>query len=46
MTVEEFIKLTEDLISEHDKGHLSLQEVASKINPTVAEYPFNVSGSR
>ena len=40
MTVEEFIKLTEDLISEYDKGHLSLQEVASQINPTAAEYLF------
>ena len=41
MTVEKFIKLTEGLILKHDIGHLSLQEVASKINPTVAEYPFN-----
>lgn len=41
MTVQEFIKLTEDLILQHDKGALSLQEAASQINPTVANYPFD-----
>jgi len=41
MTVQEFVKHTEDLIAEHDKGALSLNEAALQINPTKADYPFD-----